>query len=169
MKKTAEQSVCTREQSNKRSGTRLITESETGESPCEARPLRARKTLTPRFTDFFTDFEKKTDRFAVCWWRLVLSSRNNWQKNLLTLAVRSALPSILSPVFAPEKNKTKQQKKNLVLARVKVHLKFFSHLSYLTWEPVPEAKDLVVTLEKQTANTIVHQFCLRRCQGDWSV
>ena len=29
---------------------------------CEA---RARKTLTPRFTDFFTDFEKKTDCFAV--------------------------------------------------------------------------------------------------------
>ena len=26
---------------------------------CEARVLRARKTLTPRFTDFFTDFEKK--------------------------------------------------------------------------------------------------------------
>ena len=31
-------------------------------SACEA---RARKTLTPRFTDFFTDFEKKTDCFAV--------------------------------------------------------------------------------------------------------
>ena len=31
----------------------------------EARALRARKTLTPRFTDFFTDFEKKTDCFAV--------------------------------------------------------------------------------------------------------
>ena len=29
------------------------------------RELRARKTLTPRFTDFFTDFEKKTDCFAV--------------------------------------------------------------------------------------------------------
>ena len=42
----------TREQSNKRSGMRLKTESETGER-------RARKTLTPRFTDFFTDFEKK--------------------------------------------------------------------------------------------------------------
>ena len=27
---------------------------------CETRALRARKTLTPRFTDFFTDFEKKT-------------------------------------------------------------------------------------------------------------
>ena len=27
--------------------------------------LRAGKTLTPRFTDFFTDFEKKTDCFAV--------------------------------------------------------------------------------------------------------
>ena len=32
---------------------------------CEARALRARKTLTPRFTDFLTDFEKKTDCFAV--------------------------------------------------------------------------------------------------------
>ena len=32
---------------------------------CEARELRARKSLTPRFTDFFTDFEKKTDCFAV--------------------------------------------------------------------------------------------------------
>ena len=26
---------------------------------CEARAVRARKILTPRFTDFFTDFEKK--------------------------------------------------------------------------------------------------------------
>ena len=32
---------------------------------CEARALRARKTLTPRFTDFFTYFQKKTDCFAV--------------------------------------------------------------------------------------------------------
>ena len=32
---------------------------------CEARAARERKTLTPRFTDFFTDFEKKTDCFAV--------------------------------------------------------------------------------------------------------
>ena len=61
----------TREQSNKRCGTRLKTESETGERRFffsrlwEARALRARKTLTPRFTDFFTDFEKKTDCFAV--------------------------------------------------------------------------------------------------------
>ena len=41
----------TREQSNERSGTKLKTESETGEKP--------------RFTDFFTDFEIKTDCFAV--------------------------------------------------------------------------------------------------------
>ena len=27
--------------------------------------LRANTTLTPRFTDFFTDFEEKTDCFAV--------------------------------------------------------------------------------------------------------
>ena len=46
-----------REQSNKRSRTRQQTESETG--ACEARALRALKTLTPRFADFFTDFEKK--------------------------------------------------------------------------------------------------------------
>ena len=66
----------TREQSNKMSGMRLKTESETGERrffilashalrACEARALRARKTLTPRFTEFFTDFEKKPDCFAV--------------------------------------------------------------------------------------------------------
>ena len=30
---------------------------------CEARALCARKTLTPRFTDFFTDFEKKNRLF----------------------------------------------------------------------------------------------------------
>ena len=32
---------------------------------CEARAPRARRTLTPRFTDFFTDFERKTDCFTV--------------------------------------------------------------------------------------------------------
>ena len=32
---------------------------------CEARALRARKTLTPHFTDFVTDFEKKNHCFAV--------------------------------------------------------------------------------------------------------
>ena len=32
---------------------------------CEARALRASKTLTPCFTDFFTDFEKKPNCFAV--------------------------------------------------------------------------------------------------------
>ena len=32
---------------------------------CEARAVRARKALTPRFTDFFTDFDEKTDCFAV--------------------------------------------------------------------------------------------------------
>ena len=32
---------------------------------CEARAVHARKALTPRFTDFFTDFEEKTDCFAV--------------------------------------------------------------------------------------------------------
>ena len=32
---------------------------------CEARAVRAGKALTPRFTDFFTDFEEKTACFAV--------------------------------------------------------------------------------------------------------
>ena len=53
---------------HKRSGTRLKTESETFLSRltrCEARALREHKILTPRFTDFFTDFEKKTDCFEV--------------------------------------------------------------------------------------------------------
>ena len=43
------------ERSDKRSGTRQKTESETGERRVKARALRARKTLTSRFTDFFTD------------------------------------------------------------------------------------------------------------------
>ena len=50
----------TREQSNKRSGMRL----KTALRACEARALGARKTLTPRFTDFFTDFEKKNRLFC---------------------------------------------------------------------------------------------------------
>ena len=55
-----------REQLNKSSETRLKTESETGffSRACEARELRARKTLTSRFTDFFTDFEKKNRLFC---------------------------------------------------------------------------------------------------------
>ena len=38
---------------------------ETLKRACEVRALRARKTLTARFTDFFSDFQKKTDCFAV--------------------------------------------------------------------------------------------------------
>ena len=52
---------------NERSGTRLKTESETGERLSPHTPYGrvrlarfALKTLTPRFTYFFTDFEKKT-------------------------------------------------------------------------------------------------------------
>ena len=67
----------THEQSNKRCGTRLKTESETGERrACEARVVRARKTLTPRFTDFFTDLilRKKTT---------VLQSTVHWKERKL--------------------------------------------------------------------------------------
>ena len=55
---------------------------------CETRAFRARKTLTLRFTYFFTDFEKINDCFAVCssfgtqtskystysWWWICLKS-----------------------------------------------------------------------------------------------
>ena len=69
---------------------RLKTESETGErrSRCEARAPRARKTLTPRFTDFFTDFEEKKatalqstpvprakEKFPGCW---ILQAKISW-------------------------------------------------------------------------------------------
>ena len=82
----------TREQSNKSSGMRLKTESETGGffslashalRACEARALRARNTLTPHFTDFFTDFEKKTDDcFAVY---TVLFKESYCRKTTITL------------------------------------------------------------------------------------
>ena len=58
----------TLEQSNKRSGTRLKQRARLGRDAlwaCGAHALRAGKTLTPRFSDFFTDFVKKTDCFAV--------------------------------------------------------------------------------------------------------
>ena len=64
----------TREQSNKRSGTRLKTESETGQrhfflSPYgRVRPvaLRARKTLTSRVTDFLLIPIKIHENFLCC-------------------------------------------------------------------------------------------------------
>ena len=97
----------TREQSNKRSGTRLKTESKTGErrwkygfflSPhtpygyVRLASFARVKTITPRFTDFFTDFEKKnpavlqsimpTTFFSFPWTSiqsLALNSRKNCQ------------------------------------------------------------------------------------------
>ena len=44
---------------------RAVKQKVCNEAENRARALRARKTLTPCFTDFFTDFEKKTDCFAV--------------------------------------------------------------------------------------------------------
>ena len=61
----------TLEKSNKRSGTRLKTESETGE------------TLTPRSTNFFTDFEKKNDCFsAVYLWEYSKRSHCSFEWHL---------------------------------------------------------------------------------------
>ena len=53
----------TRELSNERSGTKLKTESSSHRP--YGRVRLARLTLTLRLTDSFTDFEKKTDCFAV--------------------------------------------------------------------------------------------------------
>ena len=75
----------TREQSNKRSGTRLKTESETGERRC------ARKTLTPRFPDSFADLEKKST--------VLQSNRNLMRWNRRSYVWREALVS--GVVFAP--------------------------------------------------------------------
>ena len=73
----------TREQSNKTSGTRQKTESETGERRFEARALCAHKTLTPRFTDIFTDFEKKKKTRLFC------------RLGLMQLAMSTAIPALL--------------------------------------------------------------------------
>ena len=61
----------TREQSNERSGTRLKTESETGERRFSLARF-ALKTLKPRFTDFFTDFEKKNRLFCSLFVSLII-------------------------------------------------------------------------------------------------
>ena len=47
---------------------------------CEVCALRARKNLSPRFTDFFTDFQKKTDCFAVYSLSEFNSSKNRQPK-----------------------------------------------------------------------------------------
>ena len=77
---------------------RLKTESETG--ACEARALRARKTLTPRFTDLFTDFEKKTDCFAVYQkFDLFQTLRNNTQQHATGCANGRKFTSSLSLIM----------------------------------------------------------------------
>ena len=80
----------------KRSRTRLKTESETRERlfslashalpAYEARALRARKTLTPRFTDFFTDFEKKPT---------VLQSKTLWSRGWIASQNRDYQPLVI--------------------------------------------------------------------------
>ena len=56
---------------------------------CEARAVRAvraRKTLTSRFTDFFTDFEEKTDCFAVsCTWWLKRGENHSFEGSGLSV------------------------------------------------------------------------------------
>ena len=88
----------TREQSNKISGTRLKTETQPGEDwgealfsrashalrTCKARALHARKTLTPNFTDFLTDFEKKKNRlFCSLFDHLFIEWFSQWLRSLV--------------------------------------------------------------------------------------
>ena len=53
---------------------------------CEARALRACKTLTPRFTDFFTDFEKKPT---------VLQSKTLWSRGWIASQNRDYQPLVI--------------------------------------------------------------------------
>ena len=50
---------------------------------CEARALLARKTLTPRFTDFFTDFEKKK--------KPIVLQCTDKRKSILVIQIQEAL------------------------------------------------------------------------------
>ena len=81
----------TREQSNKRCGTRLKTESETGERrACEVRVVRARKTLTPRvspsrapvlsFARYFQAPATQATLYRFLYWF--------WGKNRLSCSLR---------------------------------------------------------------------------------
>ena len=92
----------TREQSNKISGTRLKTETQPGEDwgealfsrashalrTCKARALHARKTLTPNFTDFLTDFEKKNPTVLQFIWSPI-----HWM--IFTVATQSGFVKFL--------------------------------------------------------------------------
>ena len=94
----------TREQSDKRSGTRLKTESETGERRAKNTLiffscLTRRKTLyTLRFTDFFTDFEKKKTRLfcSLMKWCIVKSATNVRVKTQIFPLIRPFLLTLLT-------------------------------------------------------------------------
>ena len=77
---------------------------------CEARDLRARKTLMPRFTDFFTDFEKKTDCF--CFLVCVIKSRSPKSSiaGLITLRNHST-ESELAGLFSGERRQTRRERR----------------------------------------------------------
>ena len=49
----------------------------------KARALHARKTLTPRFTDFFTDFEKKTRLFCSLFDHLFIERFSQWLRSFV--------------------------------------------------------------------------------------
>ena len=66
--------------------TRLKTESETtGLRACEARAVRAHKSLTPRVTDFFTDFEEKNPLFCSLS-KAFLSNYAIWKATFISVA-----------------------------------------------------------------------------------
>ena len=53
------------------------------------------KTLTPRFTDFFTHFEKKTDCFAVYFYLTVQELRDTWVKLFMQWRYRTLIKDYL--------------------------------------------------------------------------
>ena len=67
---------------------------------CEARALRSRKTITPRFTYFFTHFERKKRKRLFC--SLPLHGREKFSfLGLPTLITRCHLTWLLLKLFPP--------------------------------------------------------------------
>ena len=53
------------------------------------------ETFTPRFTDFFTHFEKKTDCFAVYFYLTVQELRDTWVKLFMQWRYRTLIKDYL--------------------------------------------------------------------------
>ena len=88
-----------------------------GETLKTPRGLRASKTLTPRFTDFFTDFEKKKTT--------VLQSRNCYALSIFKNFILLASSDNDRPILMRQKNVNKDSPVVCIPAQV--------HLVKITW------------------------------------